>query len=70
MFDKFSEKAAQVFVTAQEEAREMGHSYVGTEHILLGLLKVGKNPASDILADMGVTYSKTKSEIISMVGMG
>ncbi len=70
MFDKFSEKAAQVFVTAQEEAREMGHSYVGTEHILLGLLKIGKNPASEILADMGVTYSKTKSEIISMVGMG
>ena len=70
MFDKFSEKAAQVFVTAQEEARELGHSYVGTEHILLGLLKLGKSPVSEILAEMGVTYSKTKSEIISMVGMG
>ena len=70
MFDKFSEKAAQVFVTAQEEAKELGHSYVGTEHILLGLLKVGNNPASEVLAGMGVTYGRTKSEIISMVGMG
>ncbi len=70
MFDKFSEKAAQVFVTAQEEAKELGHSYVGTEHILLGLLKVGNNPASEVLAGMGITYSRTKSEIISMVGMG
>ncbi len=70
MFDKFSEKAAQVFVTAQEEAKELGHSYVGTEHILLGLLKVGNNPASDVLAAMGMTYSRAKSEIISMVGMG
>ena len=70
MFDKFSEKAAQVFVTAQEEAKELGHSYVGTEHILLGLLKVGNNPASDVLATMGMTYSRAKSEIISMVGMG
>ncbi len=69
-FEKFSEKAAQVFVTAQEEAKELGHSYVGTEHILLGLLKVGNNPASEVLAGMGVTYSRTKSEIISMVGMG
>ncbi len=70
MFDKFSEKAAQVFVTAQEEAKELGHSYVGTEHILLGLLKIGNNPASDVLAAMGLTYSRAKSEIISMVGMG
>ncbi len=69
-FEKFSEKAAQVFVTAQEEAKELGHSYVGTEHILLGLLKVGNSPASEVLAGMGVTYSRTKSEIISMVGMG
>jgi len=69
-FEKFSEKAAQVFVTAQEEAKELGHSYVGTEHILLGLLKVGNSVASEILAGMGVTYSRAKSEIISMVGMG
>ena len=69
-FEKFSEKAAQIFVTAQEEAKELGHSYVGTEHILLALLKVGDSAASEILGGMGITYSRTKSEIISMVGMG
>ncbi len=69
-FEKFSERAAQVFVTAQEEAKELGHSYVGTEHILLGLLKTRNSPIVELLANMGVTYSRTKGEIISMVGMG
>ncbi|HIP91912.1 MAG TPA: ATP-dependent Clp protease ATP-binding subunit, partial [Thermotoga sp.] len=70
MFDKFSERSAQVFVTAQEEAKDLGHSYVGTEHILLGILKVGKGSVTDILNEMGITYSRVKNEVISMVGMG
>ena len=70
MFDKFSERSAQVFVTAQEEAKDLGHSYVGTEHILLGILKVGKGPVTDILGEIGITYSRVKNEVISMVGMG
>ncbi len=70
MFDKFSEKTAQIFVTAQEEAKELGHSYVGTEHLLLAILKVDRGPVVELLEEMGVTYSKVRSEIISMVGMG
>ncbi|AEH50716.1 ATP-dependent Clp protease ATP-binding subunit [Pseudothermotoga thermarum] len=69
MFDKFSEKSAQVFVEAQNEAKEMGHSYVGTEHILLAILKQ-ESALSESLAEMGITYSRAKNEVISIVGMG
>nr|CAI44405.1 ATP-dependent Clp protease, ATPase subunit [Thermotoga sp. KOL6] len=57
-------------MTAQEEAKELGHSYVGTEHLLLAILKVDKGPAVEVLEEMGASYSKVRSEIISMVGMG
>jgi len=69
MFDRFSEKSAQVFVDAQNEAKEMGHSYVGTEHILLSVLKQDL-PVVEALSEMGITYARTKNEVISMVGMG
>jgi len=69
MFDRFSERSAQVFVEAQNEAKEMGHSYVGTEHILLAILKQDL-PVVEALAEMGITYARTKNEVISMVGMG
>ncbi len=69
MFDKFSERSAQVFVEAQNEAKEMGHSYVGTEHILLAILKQD-SPISESLAEIGITYSRAKNEVISIVGMG
>ncbi|MGB9820843.1 MAG: ATP-dependent Clp protease ATP-binding subunit [Pseudothermotoga sp.] len=69
MFDRFSERSAQVFVEAQNEAKEMGHSYVGTEHILLAILKQDL-PIIDAFAEMGITYARTKNEVISMVGMG
>ncbi len=69
MFDKFSERSAQVFVEAQNEAKEMGHSYVGTEHILLAILKQ-ESPVSESLAELGITYSRAKNEVISIVGMG
>ncbi|WP_448523201.1 ATP-dependent Clp protease ATP-binding subunit [Pseudothermotoga sp.] len=69
MFDKFSEGSARLIVEAQKEAIEMGHSYVGTEHILLAILKQD-SPLSESLGEMGVTYARAKNEIISMVGMG
>lgn len=69
MFDRFSERSAQVFVDAQNEAKELGHSYVGTEHILLSILKQ-EMPAVEDFAELGITYSRIKSEIVSMVGMG
>lgn len=70
MFDKFSERSAEVFVNAQEEAKELGHSYVGTEHILLAILKLNDNGLRTILENHGINYSKIRNEIISIVGMG
>ncbi|ODN30920.1 ATP-dependent Clp protease ATP-binding subunit [Fervidobacterium thailandense] len=70
MFDKFSERSARVFVTAQEEAKDLGHSYVGTEHLLLAILKLNDKPLSTILERYGLTYARVKNEVISIVGMG
>jgi len=69
MFDKFTEKAAKAVVVAQDEAKAMGHPYVGTEHLLLGILKVDVGPTSQILKEMGINYELVKSEIIAMVGL-
>lgn len=70
MFDKFSERSAEVFVNAQEEAKELGHSYVGTEHILLAILKLNDVSLKAILENHGINYSRIRNEIISIVGMG
>jgi len=70
MFDKFSERSAEVFVNAQEEAKELGHSYVGTEHILLAILKLNESSLKAILENHGINYSRIRNEIISIVGMG
>ncbi len=70
MFDRFSERSAKVFVTAQEEAKDLGHSYVGTEHLLLAILKLNDKPLSAILEKYGLTYARVKNEVISIVGMG
>ncbi|HQO04664.1 MAG TPA: ATP-dependent Clp protease ATP-binding subunit [Fervidobacterium sp.] len=70
MFDRFSERSAKVFVTAQEEAKDLGHSYVGTEHLLLAILKLNDKPLSTILEKYGLTYARVKNEVISIVGMG
>ncbi|HPT53409.1 MAG TPA: ATP-dependent Clp protease ATP-binding subunit [Fervidobacterium sp.] len=70
MFDRFSERSAKVFVTAQEEAKDLGHSYVGTEHLLLAILKLNDKPLSAVLEKYGLTYARVKNEVISIVGMG
>ncbi|KAF2961486.1 ATP-dependent Clp protease ATP-binding subunit [Fervidobacterium sp. 2310opik-2] len=70
MFDRFSERSAKVFVTAQEEAKDLGHSYVGTEHLLLAILKLNDKPLSTILERYGLTYARVKNEVISIVGLG
>ncbi|MEA2066616.1 MAG: ATP-dependent Clp protease ATP-binding subunit [Thermotogota bacterium] len=67
-FDKFSEGAAQVFVTAQDEARSLGHPYVGTEHLLLAILKIDKSKIIKVLRNNGVTYDRVLREITTMVG--
>ncbi len=70
MFNKFSKRAAQVFVNAQDEARSLGHSYVGTEHLLLGIMKAANGEAYNVLREHGVDYSSLRQEVISVVGAG
>jgi ATP-dependent Clp protease ATP-binding subunit ClpC len=67
-FDKFSEGAAQVFVTAQDEARSLGHPYVGTEHLLLAIIKVDNEQTTRILRNYSITYERISREVTSMVG--
>ncbi len=67
-FDKFSEGAAQVFVTAQDEARSLGHPYVGTEHLLLAIIKVDNEQTTKILRNYSITYERVSREVTSMVG--
>jgi ATP-dependent Clp protease ATP-binding subunit ClpC len=59
MFDKFTEKARKVMSIAQDEARELGQMYVGTEHLLLGLIKQGDGIAAEALANLDITYEET-----------
>lgn len=70
MFNKFSKRAAQVFVNAQDEARAMGHSYVGTEHLLLGIMKSANGEAYNALREHDIDYSSLRQEVIAVVGTG
>jgi ATP-dependent Clp protease ATP-binding subunit ClpC len=70
MFNKFSKRAAQVFVAAQDEAKALGHSYVGTEHLLLGVMKTANGEAYNVLREHGLDYSSLKQEVIAVVGAG
>jgi len=70
MFNKFSKRAAQVFVNAQDEARAMGHSYVGTEHLLLGIMKSANGEAYNVLREHDIDYSSLRQEVIAVVGTG
>lgn len=70
MFGNFSEKAQKALALSKLEMVELKHPYIGTEHLLLGILKEGKNKVSDLLSKYGVTYEKFRKEIISKVGVG
>ncbi len=67
-FDKFSEGDAQVYVKAQDEARGLGHPYVGTEHLLLAIIKVDNEQTTRILRNYSITYERVSREVTSMVG--
>lgn len=69
-FGRFTERAQRALVYAQEEAKNMGHNYVGTEHLLLGLLREGEGLASQVLRSLGITPEKVRSQVISLVGNG
>jgi len=70
MFDRFTEKAIKVIMLAQEEARRLGHNFVGTEQILLGLIKEGTGIAAKVLTSLGANLKKTQLEVERMVGRG
>jgi prophage maintenance system killer protein len=70
MFEKFSEGAKQVIVLAQEQTRLLEHQYIGTEHLLLGLLEEGQGLAAQVLAGSGITSAGVRSFVEETVGRG
>jgi Clp amino terminal domain, pathogenicity island component len=70
VFERFTERARQVVVLAQEEARELHHDYIGTEHILLGLLREDEGVAADVLRSLDVTLERTRAQVLRIVGQG
>lgn len=64
----YTSRAKKVLEFAMTEARELNHSYVGTEHLLLGLIREDKGIAAEVLADMGVTAEGARDEILSLLG--
>src|SRR6266850_3864179 len=67
MFERFTERARQVVVLAQREARTLGHNYIGTEHILLGLVRENEGVAARILLDFDADSEKIRNEVIRML---
>ena len=69
-FEKFTERARRVLTAAQEEAQHLNHNYIGTEHILLGLIREEEGVAAKVLISMGVTLSKVRSAVEYIIGRG
>ncbi|MFO5474357.1 MAG: ATP-dependent Clp protease ATP-binding subunit, partial [Dolichospermum sp.] len=70
MFERFTEKAIKVIMLAQEEARRLGHNFVGTEQILLGLIGEGTGVAAKVLKSMGVNLKDARIEVEKIIGRG
>src|SRR5213593_4176211 len=70
MFERFSERARQVVVLAQEEARALKHNYIGTEHLLLGLFREKEGVAARVLESLKVTVEDVREQIVLIVGEG
>ena len=70
MFERFTDRARRVIVLAQEEARTLQHNYIGTEHLLLGLIREGEGVAAKALASKGVTLDDTRKQVEEMIGKG
>ncbi|MEX2372345.1 MAG: Clp protease N-terminal domain-containing protein, partial [Dehalococcoidia bacterium] len=69
-FDKFTERARRVLTLAQEEAQRFNHSYIGTEHLLLGLVREGDGVAAKVLGNLGVELNKVRSAVEFIIGRG
>ena len=70
MFERFTERARQVVVLAQDEARALQHNYIGTEHILLGLLREQEGGAGRVLDDLDITIEEVRAQVARIVGQG
>jgi ATP-dependent Clp protease ATP-binding subunit ClpC len=70
MFERFSQRARRVVVLAQEEARLLNHNYIGTEHILLGLIREGEGVAAKALESLGVSLDAVRQQVEKIIGRG
>ena len=70
MFERFTERARRIIILAQEEAKRLNHSAVGTEHILLGVVREGEGVASKVLESLNISPERVRAEIESAIGRG
>src|SRR6516165_5416320 len=70
MFERFTDLARRVVVLAQEEARMLNHNYIGTEHILLGLIHEGEGVAAKSLESLGISLEGVRSQVEEIIGRG
>jgi ATP-dependent Clp protease ATP-binding subunit ClpC len=70
MFERFTQRARNVVVHAQDEARDLRHDYIGTEHLLLGLLREPSGVANQVLDRLGIGRDVVRSDVVRLVGEG
>ena len=70
MFERFTDRARRVVVLAQEEARLLNHNYIGTEHILLGLIHEGEGVAAKALEQLGISLEAVRTQVEEIIGHG
>ena len=70
MFERFTDRARRVVVLAQEEARMLSHNYIGTEHILLGLIHEGEGVAAKALESLGISLEAVRAQVEEIIGQG
>ena len=70
MFEQFSDRARQAVVQAQQEARRLNHNYIGTEHLLLGLIREGDGVAAKALESLGISLDAVRQQVEEMIGRG
>jgi ATP-dependent Clp protease ATP-binding subunit ClpC len=70
VFERFTERARQVIVLAQDESRTLGRDFIGTEHILLGLLREEEGLAARVLESLDLTLEEVRAQVVSIVGQG
>src|SRR5450631_4423389 len=70
MFERFTDRARRVVVLAQEEARMLNHNYIGTEHILLGLIHEGEGVAAKALESLGISLDAVRQQVEEIIGRG